>query len=300
MPGLPPLNALKCFEAAARSESFSRAAEELHVTQSAVSHQIRQLEDWFGFPLFDRRGRQTVPTPRGQELAAALAEAFGIVGTACRRVAQFDAAPSLTIAALPSIATIWLIPRLSGFMRDSPNVAVKVVYAFHGQPHAFDDIDIAILWGTGGWPEAKATRFLQGATVAVCNQALLEREGPFSSPADIAGKPLLHDTNRGGWQNWMKKAGIRRAEAVSGPVFEDFNLLRAAALAGQGLALCPKSLIADDLVSGRLRQLFDVTILEDHGYFIVEPEDPGHRHADAIALFKAWLLKEGQASPRGG
>ncbi len=116
---LPSLNALRCFEAAARSGSFSRAAEELNVTQSAVSHQVRQLEQWFGLSLFDRQGRQTVPTPKGQELARSLAEAFDIMGAACRRIAQSETGPALTIAALPSIATIWLIP---GCRSSSPRI----------------------------------------------------------------------------------------------------------------------------------------------------------------------------------
>ena len=103
---LPPLNALKCFEAAARGNSFSKAADELHVTQSAVSHQIRQLEEWFGVALFDRQGRQTLPTPKGVELAASMAEAFEIIGAACQRIAKSDGKASLTIAAIPSIATI--------------------------------------------------------------------------------------------------------------------------------------------------------------------------------------------------
>ena len=140
MAKLPPLNALKCFEAAARSASFSRAAEELHVTQSAVSHQIRQLEQWFGVTLFDRQGRQTVPTARGEELARALAEAFDMIGSACRRIAQPDSAPALTIAALPSVATIWLIPRLSHFFRANPDISVKVIYAFHNQRIDFDEV----------------------------------------------------------------------------------------------------------------------------------------------------------------
>src|SRR5260221_13205150 len=128
MPRLPPLNALKCFEAAARAGSFSRAADDLHVTQSAVSHQIRQLEDWFGQTLFDRLGRQTVPTPKGEELAKALGEAFDIMAVACKRLAQSDAGPALTIAVLPSIATIWLIPRLARFFGRHPNISVQVIY----------------------------------------------------------------------------------------------------------------------------------------------------------------------------
>lgn len=290
MARLPPLNALKCLEAAARAQSFSKAAEELHVTQSAVSHQIRQLEEWFGISLFDRKGRQTVPTPKGEELARALGEAFDIMAAACKRIASSDAGPALTIASLPSIATIWLIPRLSRFFTEHPNVAVKVVYAFHDQRLDFDDIDIAILWGTGEWQDCKATRMLEGATVAVCNAALYEKEGPFDSPQSLLGKPLLHDTNRLGWQTWMRNAGLKHAGPMPGTIFEDFNLLRAAALAGQGVALCPRSLIGDDLASGRLVQVSNTTIMDDHAYHIIEPADAQHRHAEAIALFKEWLL----------
>lgn len=290
MTRLPPLNALKCLEAAARAQSFSKAAEELHVTQSAVSHQIRQLEEWFGISLFDRKGRQTVPTPRGEELARALGEAFDIMAAACKRIAQSDAGPALTIAALPSIATIWLIPRLSRFFAEYPNIPVKVVYAFHDQKLDFDDIDIAILWGNGEWEDCKATRLLEGASVAVCNAGLYEKEGPFDGPQSLMGKPLLHDTNRLGWQTWMRNAGLKHAGPSPGPIFQDFNLLRAAALAGQGIALCPRSLIEDDLASGRLVQVSDTSIMPDYAYHIIEPSDAMHRHAEAIALFKQWLL----------
>ena len=292
MSRLPPLNALRCLEAAARSQSFSKAAEELHVTQSAVSHQIRQLEDWFGLALFDRRGRQTVPTPKGEELARALSEAFSIMEVACKRLNNSDAGPALTIASLPSIATIWLIPRLSRFFADHPDVSVKVVYAFAGQPLDFEDIDIGILWGTAAWDNCRSTPLLAGGTVAVCNAGFLEKEGPFPAPQMLLGKPLLHDTNRLGWQSWMRNAGLKHAGPSPGPTFQDFNLLRAAALAGQGVALCPQSLIGDDLASGRLIQLFDTTIMEDHAYHIIEPADQQHRHAAAIAIFKDWLLRE--------
>jgi DNA-binding transcriptional LysR family regulator len=295
MSRLPPLNALKCLEAAARSQSFSKAAEELHVTQSAVSHQIRQLEDWFGLGLFDRKGRQTVPTPKGEELARALTEAFDIMAVACKRVLHSDAGPALTIASLPSIATIWLIPKLSEFFADHPNVSVKVVYAFAEQPLNFDDYDIAVLWGTGDWESCRATRLLEGATVAVCNHGFLDKEGPFHSPQTLLGKPLLHDTNRLGWQTWMRNAGLKHAGPAPGPTFQDFNLLRAAALAGQGVALCPRSLIGDDLASGRLIQLFETTINEDHAYHIIEPADAQHRHAAAIAMFKDWLISSAKA-----
>jgi LysR family glycine cleavage system transcriptional activator len=287
---LPSLNALRCFEAAARSGSFSRAAEELNVTQSAVSHQVRQLEDWFGLTLFDRQGRQTIPTAKGQELARSLAEAFDIMAAACRRLQQNEHGPALTIAALPSFATIWLIPRLSQFFREHPEVSVKVVYAFAGQKLDFDEIDIAVLWGPPGeWEGFRATKLLPGATAPICNPIFLDREGPFDVPQAILGKPLLHDDDRLDWQNWMRHAGLKHAGPAPGPIFQDFNLLRAATLAGQGIALCPLSLIADDLLSGRLVQLFDIAIKEDYAYTIVEPASGKGRRSEALEVFKQWL-----------
>jgi LysR family transcriptional regulator, glycine cleavage system transcriptional activator len=295
MAKLPPLNALRCFEAAARHRSFSRAASELHVTQSAVSHQVRQLEDWFGIMLFERQGRQTLPTSRGEALALDLAEAFGIMLDACRQVKAGHGGATLTIAVLPSIATIWLIPKLEAFFQAHPTIPVKVVYLLQGQPLSFDDIDIAITWGKDGANAGKAVRLLAGDTVAVANPALIARDGPFDKSHSLLHAPLLHDTDRQGWLRFMKKLGLRHANPDSGPVFEDFNLLRAAALAGQGLALCPRSLIMDDVKAGRLVHLFDGTAInEDWGYWLVEPENTEGR-ADAIAAFKAWILGEAAA-----
>lgn len=293
---LPPLNALRCFEAAARSQSFSKAAAELHVTQSAVSHQIRQLEQWFGITLFDRQGRQTVPTAKGEELARALAESFDIMANACKRLTQSDAGPALTIAALPSIATIWLIPRLARFFALHGEISVKVIYAFNEKRLNFDEYDIALLWGTGEWEECRMTPLLDGATVAVCNAGYLDKHGPFPTPQSLAESPLLHDDDRLGWQGWMRAAGLKHAGPAPGPIFQDFNLLRAAALAGQGAALCPRSLIMDDLESGRLLQLFETEIKHDHAYFIIEPDDAQHRHAGAIATFRQWLLAEAKSA----
>ena len=289
MARLPSLNALRCFEAAARAGSFSRAAEELNVTQSAVSHQVRQLEDWFGLALFDRQGRQTLPTPKGQELARSLAEAFDIMAAACRRLQQSESGPTLTIAALPSFATIWLIPRLSQFFQEHPEVSVKVVYAFAGQKIQFDEIDIAVLWGPGEWEGCQATPLLPGATAPICNPNFLEKQGPFDVPQAILGKPLLHDDDRLDWQDWMRHAGLKHAGPAPGPIFQDFNLLRAATLAGQGIALCPLSLIADDLSSGRLVQLFDIAIKQDHSYSIIEPDTVSGRRSEALDTFKRWL-----------
>ena len=296
MAKLPPLNTLRCFEAAARHKSFSRAATELHITQSAVSHQVRQLEDWFGTALFLRQGRVTAPTERGEELARSLAEAFDLMQEACKRVQLADHATALTVAVLPSIATIWLIPRLESFYAAHPSVPVKVVYLIHGQKIDFHDIDIAITWGPQ--PHAavakgsKFTQLLAGDTVAVANPVLLEKFGEHLSRDDLRHVTLLHDTDRQGWQHYMKKAGLSPVAAQPGPVFEDFNMLRAAALAGQGLALCPRLMIEDDVQAKRLVVLFDsISINEDHGYWLLEADDTS-RQTSAVTAFRDWVLQQ--------
>lgn len=287
---MPPLKTLHCFEAAARHKSFSRAADELHVTQSAVSHQVRSLEQWLGTPLFDRMGRQTLPTAKGQVLAGSLGEAFAIMAEACKRAKSSNHAGTLTIAVLPSIATIWLIPRLESFFRAHPDIPVKIIYLIHGHEPEPHGADIAITWGTGTG-SGQQTELLPGATVAVGNPALVERIQAFEA---MAKAPLLHDSNVTGWQRYMRKAGVRHEAPDEGPVFEDFNLLRAAALSGQGLALCPSALIKDDVQAGRLTYVNpEIMINEELAYWIVEGE-----HAvptSRIAAFKEWLLDQARA-----
>jgi LysR family transcriptional regulator, glycine cleavage system transcriptional activator len=292
MARLPPLNALKCFEAAARLRSFSRAASELNVTQSAVSHQIRQLEDWFGAALFDRQGRETVPTARAQDFAGVLEDAFNAIATASKRLKQPDHGLTLTIAAIPSIATIWLIPHLAEFLRDHPEITVRVVYAFHGHALDFGETDVAVLYGKGVWAGARATHLMDGASHPICSTLFLEKAGDLSTTERIRSASLLHDTDRTAWQKWFKAAGMAAPEPASGPIFEDFNLLRSAALAGHGIALAPPTLVADDLAAGRLVKLSDVSVFKSYGYYVLEPEDPDPRKAAAAETFKRWLFAE--------
>ncbi len=295
MQKLPPLTALRSFEAAARYGNFSQAAEELCVTQSAVSHQVRQLEGWFGFELFERNGRRISVTAKGAELAASLGEAFGDIARTCRRISVADEAPALTVAAIPSVATCWLIPRLSAFWRHHPDIRIKLLYAIHGTPIDFQDVDIAIAYGTGDWPGLKVTRLLNGDACPVCARQYLTDMGPFDEPSQLLGADLLHEQNRRGWENWFHNAGVEAEALPPGPVFEDFNLLRSAALAGHGVALCAPALLADDLATGRLVQLSDVAVQINHDYYILEPHElPGTR-LDARETFKAWLLGHAQS-----
>jgi LysR family transcriptional regulator, glycine cleavage system transcriptional activator len=280
----PPLGALRAFEAVARHGSFSRAADVLCVTQSAVSHQVRGLEAWFGAPLFERHGNRASLLPHAAELAQALARALDDIDSACRRAQRAGGPPVLTVAVIPSIAICWVIPRLGAFRALAPGIEVRIVYAFHGQPIDFRDVDLAVVFADSpqALPEMKTTHFLPGLTVPVC----APHHGRPQSVAEILRAGLLHDTDATGWRAWLDAAQAPQVEVPAGPVFEDFNLLRAAALAGQGVALCPLAMIADDLREGRLVQLSNTAIRADYAYYILV----GTRPAPGLDKFRDWLL----------
>ena len=289
---LPSLTALRSFEAAARHGNVSQAADELCVTQSAVSHQVRQLESWFGFALFERNGRRIALTEKGRELAVALGEAFGDIARTCRRISASEEMPTLTVAAIPSVATCWLIPRLSDFWQAEPGIRIRLLYAIHGAPVDFQDVDIAIAYGTGDWPGLKITRLLNGDARPVCSRRYLDDKGPFDKPEYLLDAKLLHEQNRRGWENWFHNAGVATEALPSGPVFEDFNLLRSAALAGHGIALCAPALLTDDLETGRLVQLSEIAVQTSHDYYILEPNELPGTKLDARETFKTWLLDQ--------
>jgi len=290
-----PLGALRVFEAAARHGSFSRAADELCVTQSAVSHQIRGLEAWLGASLFERRGNRATLLPHAVTLAQALERSFEEIEDACSRARRAGGPPKLTIAAIPSVAVCWLIPRLHEFRALTPATEVRLVYAFHGQPIDFRDVDVAIVFAAvPPAPEgAVVEKFLSGETAPVCAPHL----GLNSSAtgADMVRAGLLHDADATGWRTWLQDEGEPDG-AAPGPVFEDFNLLRAAALAGQGIALCPLAIVSDDLLEGRLIQLSEKTIRADSGYYVLIRDDDHLPSPSVVKLFRDWILSTGQAT----
>jgi DNA-binding transcriptional LysR family regulator len=294
----PPLGALRVFEAVARHGSFSRAADELCVTQSAVSHQVRGLEAWFGAPLFARQGNRATLLPHAAELAEALARSFGDIEAACRRARRAGAQPSITVAVIPSVAICWLIPRLGGFRAIAPGTEVRIVYAIHGHAIDFRDVDLAVVFAEARptVPGMEVTRFLPGLTAPVSAPHL--GVGSPATLAEILRAGLLHDTDPSGWRGWLEQAGEGVAGAAPGPVFEDFNLLRAAVLAGQGVALCPLAIIADDLRAGRLVQVSDRTIRAEAAYYVVTRPARERSATQAADLFRDWLLSTaGDAAP---
>lgn len=286
-----PLNALRAFEAVAKTGSFKAAADLLFVTQSAVSHQIRHLEDWLGGPLFDREGGRPKLLPHGAELARAVSLSLAEMEAACTRAKVGQRAGPLVIAAIPSVAVCWLIPRLAGFRAAHPEVEIRVVYAMHGRDIDFRDVHLAFVFAKGrpDFLSVESEPFLGGESVPVCSPTILRGRRPVR-PSEYLALGLLHDTDQSGWAAWFRRMGVPMPVQTGAAVFEDFNLLRAAALAGQGVALCPAAMIRPDLDAGRLVQLSDVSVLEDYGYHLLtaEMDDPA-RARDARA-FRDWAF----------
>jgi len=292
----PPLNALRAFEAVARTGSFRAAADSLFVTQPAISHQIKHLEQWLGAPLFDRNGRVPKLLPRGAALARDLTTAFDGIDAACRRARPATSDGALVVAAIPSVAICWLIPRLPRFRAEHPEIQLRVIYAHHGHDIDFMTTDLAFTFADScpAGDGISSEPFLSGRSVPVGSPALVG-----SAPAQLTSRwllkvGLLHDSDLAGWQTWLNRAGEIVPDRLPGAIFEDFNLLRAAALAGQGVALCSLAMIQPDLAEGRLVQLSEISVLESFDYYLTEsgmiPVDNARRRARHA--FLSWIRAE--------
>lgn len=283
---LLPLNALRAFEAAARHESFSRAGDELHVTHAAISHQIRNLEDWFGGLLFQRQARGVRLTKAGQTLFAGASSLFVDLASLCKMVETATRRPSLVVGCIPSIASRWLVPKLADFSARHPAIDIKVLYAQASDDFATAGLDVLIGLTKAESEEAFSTRLFSRASRPVCAPRFLENNGPLDSPSQIAAAALLHDESRTAWSQWCKRAGQKRAAPLAGPVFQDFNLLATAVIAGHGVALCPIEVFREEIARGDLMVLSDIEINADKGYYITHGAAPG----PTVKHFVAWFI----------
>lgn len=285
-----PLNALRVFDAVFRHRSFHAASVELNVTPSAISHQMRALEDWLGLRLIERGNKQLKFGANAVALASTVHLAFSDIAVACESLRKKSVKPQLTVAVIPSVAICWLIPRLQTFRNQFPHVELKIMYAIFGQKLNYDEIDLAIVYAQEP-PVVKdfeTVFFLSGASVPVCSQSFLQRLPDQSALQGVTQDMLLHDTDTSGWKEWFGQTYPERLEGDNAEiVFEDFNLLRVATLAGQGVALCPPDLIQDDLVSGRLVKLSDRLINTQFDYFIIYRR--GLEQTPSVTFFE-WII----------
>lgn len=283
---LPPLNSLRAFESAARLLSFTKAADELSVTQSAVSHQVKALEDWAGIPLFRRDGRQVALTEAAAKFLPAVTTAFDQLALAGRKLQAVDPGQGwLTVAVMPSFAAKWLVPRLGDFREKHPNIDVWLA-TFEPQTGALGpDVDVAIRYGKGDWPGLTSVKVLGEELFPVCAPKLAAQ---LKEPADLARVTLLHDEMREDWGMWLRAAGVGTVDATRGPGFDDSGLLIQAAIEGLGVALGRSVLVKGDLEAHRLIRPFAHALPAESAFYLVYT--PEAADAQKIKAFREWLL----------
>lgn len=295
---LPSLNGLRAFEAAARHLSFTQAASELNVTQTAISHQIRRLEEELGLRLFIRKNRALALTPQARDYLPGVRAAFNDLRLATDRLLRKDDDNVLTISTLASLAAKWLLPRLSAFQEAHSGIDVRITTSTSLVDFRGGNVDAAIRYGRGHWAGLRADWLMADELFPVCSPALLNGERPLNCPQDLAHQTLLHTS--GGydddWRLWLTAAGL--PADISKPPGVTFDLIFMtvqAAIDGIGVALGRTSYVQDDIAKGRLVVPFKIALPADAGFYLVSPE--GAAEPPKLAAFRKWLVASAKNKP---
>jgi LysR family glycine cleavage system transcriptional activator len=293
---LPSLNALKAFEAAARHESFTKAAQELCVTQGAVSHQVKALEAELGLRLFNREHHRLIITEAGQAYLVVVRDAFDRLALGTEHLLQRQNAGVLTVSTSPNFASKWLVHRLGRFAEQHPAIDLRVAASLQHIDFAREDFDLAIRHGDGNWPGLHVTRLCAETLFPVCSPALVRGRRALRSPADLRRHTLLHINERRDWANWLEAADVKDFDVTRGPVFNQASMALDAAVDGQGIALARSALAAWDLIAGRLVRPFGLSLEVPYAYWIVCPKAAAA--LPKVSAFREWLLAEAAADSR--
>lgn len=285
---LPPLSTLPVLEAAARLASFSAAAEELHVTHGAISHQIRSLEEYLGVPVFARIGRRVELTPEGAALAEQVRSALQQVADAVEAVSPAAREHKLVISVLPSFASRWLMPRVGSFLEAHPEYQVSVEANQARANFLTDGVDVAIRYGLGPWPGLYSLHLGGDSYLPVCSPGFRGGRLP-KKPSQLKGLPLFR-LEPGYWEKWFAAAGLDHTPPQQGVIYNDAALFLQQAIAGEGIALTRRSLVESDLKAGRLVKLFDIEIPSESRYFLVCLQQ--HANKAKVVAFRDWLVKQ--------
>lgn len=294
---IPATHTLLCFEAAARHESYTRAAQELALTQSAVSRQVAALEDYLGQPLFTRTRHGVALTPRGREYAFQVAERLlALERDTLNAMSTQGTQGAVHLAAVPTFATRWLIPRLPQLGAQHPDIVVHIETRTRPFMFADNGFDAALYAGTAeqvaNWAGTGATLLVHEEVLPVCAPDLLAGTRPLT-PQAVAELPLLQQSTRPfGWSQWFEAMGVSTARALSGPRYELFSMTATAAIHGLGVALVPRLLVESELARGDLVVACDQPLRGERAYYLVAPlrdEEPA-----ALVLFRQWLVAAAQ------
>jgi len=286
---LPPLNALRAFEASARQLSFTRAAEELFVTQAAISHQIKSLEEHLGIKLFMRKNRSLLLTEEGQSYFLDIKDIFNSLHEATDKLLARGAKGAITVSLQPSFAIQWLVPRLNAFNILHPDIDVRIKAVDQPDNSLTEDVDIAIYYGRGNWSSVHSDKLHTEYLIPVCSPLIMTGKKPLFTQNDLAHHTLLHDTSRRDWKRWFKEVGVKGVNVNHGPIFSHSSMVLQAAIHGQGIALAHSVLAKPDIDAGRLVCPFSDVLISKNAYYIVCRE----QQADIgkIAAFRDWMLE---------
>ena len=300
---LPPLNALRAFEAAARHLSFSKAAAELNVTPAAISHQIGALEAFYGVQLFRRLTRALLLTEAGQSALPSLREGFDRLAEGAERLRAHQKSGALTVSVAPSFAAKWLVPRLQSFQQAYPDIELRIDANDNVVDFARDNVDVGLRYGRGHYPGLTVDRLLAEEVSPVCSPRLMAGPHPLRTPHDLRYHVLLHvdwkvmSEAAPNWRMWLLAAGVRDIDPSRGPRFTLESMVVQAAIEGQGVALTSNVLAADDIRHGRLVRPFDIALgrPESFAYYVVTPEWKAEQ--PKIRAFREWVIAESRRDP---
>ena len=289
MQQLPPFAAIRAFEAAARHLSFKEAAVELGLTPTAISHQIKQLEQLAGRALFIRHIRRVELTADGRRFAEETAPALDVLALAFAKLCDSSGRHSVTLGAGPIFASRWLVPRLADFWTAHPGIDLRLHHSPLPVWQQIAQFDLAVAWGAGGWPGVVCEPLLRIEVSPVVSPDIARQLPDPPSPAHLLTLPLLHHRNATGWREWFQAVGVTMPEDLPGIVFEDANVMTQAALSGRGAALGVLPFVSDELSGGRLVQPFALSIDPGDAYFLIYRQR-ALTH-DAVAAVRQWLLE---------
>ena len=295
---LPSLNGLRAFEAAARHLSFTQAASELNVTQTAISHQIRRLEEELGIRLFIRQNRALALTPEAKDYLPGVRAAFNDLRLATDRLNRRDSDHVLTVSTLASLAAKWLLPRLSAFQEAHPGIDVRITTSTSLVDFQRDDVDAAIRYGRGQWAGVRSDWLMAEELFPVCSPALLQGNKPLKCPEDLKNHVLLHTSNANSddWRLWLTAAGQPSdLSKQPGLTFDMIFMTIQAAVDGLGVAMGRSAYVEEDIAKGRLVVPFKIALPTDAGFYLVSPA--GRTDPPKLSAFRKWLVASAQGKP---
>jgi DNA-binding transcriptional LysR family regulator len=289
---LPSLNAIRTFEAVARYNSFTRAAEELNVTQSAASRLVRSLEEYLQVPLFTRQSRRIELTDQGRFYNELVRDSLDLIeaGTV-ELISSKEGKGTLSIGMLPTFGTRWLVPRLPSFQEAHPEISLNIISSDGQLDFTKERIDVAIRFGHGEWSDAIVDPLMSEEIMVVCSPRLMEGKYPITSYDSLRHHRLIrHSTRPNSWEHWFRSVGAHREDQQWGPTLEHFFMVIQAAIAGLGVALLPSFLVEDDIRSGNLVTPFTDRISGPGAYYLVT--SAAKSELPRVKIFRQWLLAQ--------